>query len=155
MTRTCDTITDLLVAALQTKLASGDWDYNDQTNVVAKSKPRFELKDATHTTQIIIGAYPDSVNEKRWRDAAQTDVKLGIGILRTLDMTDGEPDETHVRSLKQLTEDIRQWAWTAATGYENKCINAADPAIFDNEKFKQGVFFTLIPLTYRLGYVFP
>lgn len=151
MTATVDTLTDLVVAALEAVDFEGDWGFAGLVEIEAMSLPTFELVEATDTVQIKVAAYPNVDTTKLDRSTIAEDHKLGIGIVAKLEMTDGQPDETHFRSLKSLAEQIRKWIWTGTTGYGKKVVTVSFPAWYDFEKAKSGVFLTTINATYRMG----
>ncbi len=153
MTATVHTIIDLLVANLQTKFSSGEWNGYGQVEVEAMIRPSFKLEDATDTTLIKIAAYPDVRMRRLWRDKVESDLRIGIGFIKKIEMTDGKPDENAGRILMALAEQIYQWAFTGPEGYEHDVISVGLPAQFDAEKEKQGIFVTAIPITYRVGFL--
>jgi hypothetical protein len=154
MTAFVDQITDALVTALQaTDFTAAPWSYSEAVEIKAMSLPDFGRLEASEKLQIRVAAYPNVDSDREPRGGFSEDHKIGIGSCCGLKMeSDGVPDETHFRSLKNFVEALRFWAYTGAGSvYTNKAISVEMPAWYDFQKAKSGLFLNTIQITYRLG----
>lgn len=149
MTATVDTITDLIVAGLQAKIP-GDFEFTGDFDLCPLSVPRFDGIEATERLQIkVSGIERKPVDNEKNRTSVNQTHHVGVFLTKKLLMENDWPQEADFREMKSLSQSIEQWLWLGISGFPAIDVRGA---LFDLEKSKAGIFYTLYIAVFKYSF---
>lgn len=121
-----------------------------QFDAEATNDPRFDLLEARRGIQVLIAPLSEPQVLNSYRDGVTLSLDIVVGILSQIAVGTEWRRDDEFFDCKALTHRIERWGWKCHPTYQ--VTMSQTPALYDREKAKQGVYLSVVKITFKLFY---